>query len=112
MWQGGLSRYGITYEQARTTCGWSYWYYCPHDNPWVQGYSGGRAALCGYAMHDVSRPTKKPLFAEVWEAHEVDGTNCLYNVVYCDSHARTLVLATFRDQVKYLYVTRDGQDGF
>ena len=42
--------------------GWSYWYFCPHNNPFVAYYNKGKSALCGYGVSDVVYGTKKPRF--------------------------------------------------
>jgi len=103
---------GSKYAGARQIYGWSYWYFCPHgNNSYVSKNNGGKAALCGYSLADVFRPSKKPAVCEVKSYHEADGEHNLYNVVYCDGHAKSLVIGKYEDEVRYLYVGRDGSPG-
>jgi len=99
-------------KQYQALMGWSYWWYCPHDNnPWVQAYP--QSALCGFTTADVTRPTRKPLVAEVACVHEPGGeaspTGPLYplNFVYCDGHAKQLML-TYRSRCLISYTFRNG----
>ena len=87
------------------SAGWSYWYFCPHNNGYVQAYP--RSALCGYTTADVSRPSRKPFLSEVNEVHQNGDGTWTMTFAYCDGHAKA-VLLTGAKLASYAYVGRDG----
>ena len=102
-----------SFENLRASAGWSYFYYCPHDNPYVQTYSGGKAALCGYRMASVRRPSYKPSLCEAFGRHEVFGDEfkSMINYLFCDGHVKTFTHRGSLSVVKVAYRTRDGGEG-
>lgn len=95
-------------DTAKQTLGWSYWYFCSHNNPWVQYYNNGKAALCGFGMSDVRVPSRKIAICEVSSPHDSRDRNYYwYNVAYCDGHAKTLLIPERKAEL-ILYTGRDG----
>ena len=113
----GSSAYGQGKSWATIAAqySWSYWYFCPHSgtdpvgNGWVARYPA--CVLCGYAMSDVSAPSKKPCFGEYNDLHDAQRaahtTYYTMNMAFCDGHVKSYS-APHDVLLQTLYAGRDG----
>lgn len=109
-WCPAMAAWKPSERQSR---GSSYWYYCPHNNPWCGGVPG--TALCGYSTADVRVPAQKPMITEVWDLHanylrgNSNETVFMLPQLYCDGHVKAFSCPDYKDRVKRQYgPNRDG----
>jgi len=87
--------------------GWSYWYDCPHNNPYNSAWP--ECQLCGFCTADVSAPSKKPFIREWTNIHRQGNSDNAFTFSYsfCDGHAALKTLsAAYRGL--YSHASRDG----
>jgi len=88
--------------------GWSYGYHCGHNHPWLSLPYHEKARLCGYALSDVSAPSKMPAVVEQQNLHGTADTNTFsYSVCFVDGHAKAVLL----DPNKLLFLAYTRRDG-
>lgn len=103
---------GGSYETARKSFGWSYWFQCRWS--W-RGFDdiNPKASLCGIRLSEVKYPSRSPAVGDVNRCHEASlnsnsGVQAyLYPIGYVDGHVRDVVMVA-GDESKYWYVGVDG----
>ena len=92
-------------EGNKAAFGWSYWYFCKHNNTNVSD----NASLCSCSTSEVLYSSKKPLIAEPEDVHDSwNGSIYPYNIAYCDGHVATIKLSVKDGWQRLVYVGKNG----